>query len=389
MLYNLHQHNQYILLHKSTQWKELRTDSTLDIAQLHTECDSELLQWLKQLENGSMTWEQVHANLCNLRNIKEQLEETPWNYLPPKNTPAQETFTEDLLFYFMICSLLHKTYSYFQSHYKDNQRPAKVSLLPTFDISGKKIENLLKPYLDTLRWLRDILIHIDVEYLHYYNQLVEAVANLQNANVVKGIIKPCISTLTKPPVTHKEELKHISSMKQLIDAIDDYNVTESWSSFRTLLAFSVPLSGAKSFTIEQYSQWIDDLMHKPVAMEDELLFWKQSFSFYKLNTNYKHAPPTRFFEHLIKYIKKQLKNKKCSRVCSHYARYDGTPMHFARHIYQFIERRQIEVNNSRNLKDLTRFFYDMVFVKNSKSDKRIDFETIYSYVRRYSNGELE
>ncbi|WP_430817851.1 hypothetical protein [Carboxylicivirga sp. RSCT41] len=389
MLSKLHQYNQYILLHKASQWKELQTDRTINIAYLHSECENELLNWLKQLQSGNISWKQVHANLNNLLNIKEQLEETPWNYLPPKNSQACDTFTEDLLFYMMICSLLRTACSYFQSYDTEKSRPSKVSLLPSIELQGRRFENLLKPYLDAMQWLRVIFVPDDIEYLCLYDQVADAATKLHNADAI-SVIKPCIARLTRPPNNHQEEMACIRCMRQMLNAITEYNERENWLSFRMLLSLSVSLSDAKSFSIDQYSHWLDSHLCESVSMEDELLFWKQNFTHYKLmNANYKHAPPTQFFDHLIKYLKKKLRNRKCSRVCSHYARYDGTPMEFARYIYLLTQRHQLEVNNSRNLKEVTRYFYDLVFVKHTKCDKRIDFETIYSYVRRYSNGELE
>lgn len=389
MLAELHQNTQVILRNKASNWKTIVTFEKHPLAGMHENLNQCLLRWINQLEEQISDWHHIWANLRNLQGIKEQLEETPWHYLPPKNTMARDAFINDLLFYTMVCSLLRLACRYFKSYCHETQLPAKVYLFPSIQIPAKKLESLLKPYFKQLYWLEETCFKGDIEYLNCYNQLIERTANLPDSEAAKGILTACIPTLNALPDNHHDESIRIDRMKQMMQALDKFMTTQDWSAFRTLLAHAIPLSEGAAFQLDDYIAWTNNQLFNKTPLEEELIFWKQTFTHYKvINPNKKYGAITLFYDKLIKYLKGRIKKNNCSQVCKRFVQFRGTPADFARHIYQFVEHRQLTINNSDNLKEVSRYFYDLVLVKHSKCNKRIDFETIYSYVRRYSNGEM-
>ncbi len=400
MLALIHTISENIIIRKSLKWSNLSVDKdeTCDCANIYAQMESFMNKNLNKLSCNKTKLNLIEKCMRNVLSVKNSLDQTPWSIPNHVNDNERSIFLKDLDFYLMISAILLKSCSLFKGFIPKHHCPPISMILPVF-ASNKKRVNQAVSCLNNSKWKQSVNYYM--QNSQYLNALEELEIQLKKPNYNKEINQLqqlLIHNFSVIPETQLDEyyktitIKELNKYFKLLKVIPNQISNNEWKAVRYLISVLIMHSEDVEPIVSIYQNLRKSLTEKNEfnVKAEKQFFRKQIQLINKLSHKKVEINPlalnicTEIFEELN--ISKTVAIP--GQAQETYLEWIHNPKVFVTYLQSAITNGYITLKGNADMKPIIEFISTFVKVKKQNNSGNLSVDSLISYFKKASTGEL-
>jgi len=394
MLPQLHRLSIPVIDRKEIKWLNCKTFEAYPIQELHQAFTDELFNILENLEQEKVSWTNIHPRFKSLLKLKMQLDEVPWHKPPVHDHSTMSCFAHDLMFYFMITSLVNQATVLFEGFFNDDQIPSITCLYHRVKHSNKWLTAIYTKHIPECSWIEKLLNQAESPYMEQYQKMQRLIKAKQLPELVQALLHDHLNTLEILPETRSYEMVLLRKLIVINSYIERFVLFKQWSVLRELIHTCLTTAYVNTLIIDDYMMLIQSY-NVTINYVEEHRFWKEALKQYEQSHTYHTVvllPSHRLYKQIIQVCKNQSHQQapsECRQLCKYDLDWIGHPFTLLRLLHPIICRGQLLINGSSDLSSLARFITSLGRIKKVRQNGHLADSSILTYLKKMQSGDID